>query len=258
MTQGTDNFTLHHGDCLEVMPGIASGSVDAVLCDLPYGTTDCDWDSQLPLGQLWEQYRRLLKKNGAVILTASQPFTSALVMSNPDWFKCEWIWEKTQGSNFATVKYMPMKEHESVLVFCAGRVTYHEQRIPRSDAGKARKKYRHVAGTGRREAYSGIKTGIEVNTDHETRCPRSIVKFANERGLHPSQKPVGLMEYFIRTYTNPGDTVLDNCAGSFTTGVACLNTERKFVGIEKDSEYYRIGVERIAAARQQASLFTVA
>lgn len=233
------------------MKDLAPGSVDMVLCDLPYGTTACKWDTVIPLTELWAQYVRVLKSKGAAIFTASQPFTSTLVLSNPKWFRCEWIWEKNRGSNFATTKYFPMKEHESVIVFGAGPGTFNPIYEERAEGGKGRAAYKiNPSNTGKRETTGGM-TDKEVREIYPNkRVPRSIQKFNTQVGLHPTQKPVALMEYLIRTYTNEGDTVLDNCMGSGTTGIACANTGRKFIGMEKDTEhgYYAIATRRIAEA----------
>jgi site-specific DNA-methyltransferase (adenine-specific) len=234
---------------MERMAAMESQSVDLVLADLPYGTTACAWDAIIPLGPLWEAYWRVCR--GAVVLTASQPFTSALVMSQPQHFKCEWVWKKNAGSNFGTVKFQPMKEHESVLVFAKGKTTYNPQMQERAESGKAR-----------------VKTVVNYHSssDHHTmdelissmrpdlRYPSSVQNFNRERGLHPTQKPLALMEYLVRTYTNEGDTVLDNTMGSGTTGVACINTNRKFIGIERDEAYFAVAEERLrqAIARQPA------
>ena len=245
-------FKLLQGDCLEMMKSISDASVDMILCDLPYGTTACKWDSVIPFEQLWEQYKRVCRKGGAIVLTASQPFTSMLVSSNLKMFKYSWVWEKNKGSNFATVKYQPMKEHEDVCVFAIGKTIYNETRIARSEAGRAmvrnpRKSNGHRAGdssvTGNFD-----KGHSNEHLDVETRCARSILKFNTEVGLHPTQKPVALMEYLIRTYTNEGDMVLDNCMGSGTTGVACMQSGRKFIGMEMDAGYFEIAKGRIQAA----------
>ena len=238
-----------HGDCLELMKSIPDGSVDMILCDLPYGTTACKWDTVIPFAPLWEQYKRIVKTNAAIVLTASQPFTGALVMSNVDMFKYEWIWEKNRGSNFATVKYMPMKEHENVLVFCKGKPTYNPILQERAEGGKARAAYKiNASNTGKRETLNGL-TGVDSGyIDKNLRAPRTVQKFNTEVGLHPTQKPVALMEYLIRTYTNENETVLDNCMGSGTTGVACVNTNRHFIGIEKDDKYFEIARKRIDEA----------
>jgi site-specific DNA-methyltransferase (adenine-specific) len=241
-----DKITLLKGDCLDWMNFLEPKSIDLILCDLPYGTTACKWDSVIPFEILWSHYLRLIKPNSAIVLTASQPFTSALLMSNPSMFKTEWIWEKNRGSNFANVKYVPMKEHESILVFGQGKVTYNPIYEERSEAGKNRSNYAvKPCNTGKRETINGfydIKTQI---IDANKRVPRSIQKFNTQVGLHPTQKPIALMEYLIKTYTNPNALVLDNCMGSGSTGVACLNTQRKFIGIEKDAIYFTIAEKRI-------------
>lgn len=242
------NCTLIQGDCLEVMAK-AKGPVDAIICDLPYGTTACKWDTVIPFEPLWAHYKRVIKPNGAIVLFGSQPFTSALVMSNPKMFKYEWIWEKNKGSNFAAVKFQPMKEHEEVLVFGVGRTTYNEARIERSESGKAMVKA-PVKSKGHRGGDSSVTGNFDRghsngHLDVETRCARSVIRFNTEVGHHPTQKPVALLEYLIRTYTNEGETVLDNTMGSGTCGVACINTNRKFIGIEKDETYFNIAVERI-------------
>lgn len=233
---------LIHGDCLSEMPKIEDKSIDMILCDLPYGTTACKWDTIIPFEPLWKEYKRLIKDNGAIVLTASQPFTSALVMSNQKMFKYEWIWEKNRGSNFATVKYQPFKEHENVLVF--GGSFYKPILETRSESGKSRVKTPIKSNTTGSESFN-LKSYGESKKYFELRYPRSIQKFNTEVGLHPTQKPVALMEYLIKTYTNEGDTVLDNCMGSGTTGVACKNLSRNFIGIEIDKKYFDIAEERI-------------
>lgn len=236
------------GDCLEHMKEIPDGSVDMVLCDLPYGTTQNKWDAVIPFEDMWEAYWRLLKPTGVIVLTASQPFTSALIMSQPKFFKHEWIWIKNRGSNFANTVREPMKEHESVLVFSKGKWTYNKQMQERTGSGGDRVKY-NVAFKTETDNYGGF-AGKETNKLPEMRVPSTWQKFNTEVGLHPTQKPVALMEYLIRTYTNEGETVLDNCMGSGTTGVACINTNRNFIGIEKDEKYFNIAVERINKAKE--------
>ena len=245
------------GDCLDVMKQIPDKSIDMILCDLPYGTTACKWDTIIPFEPLWEQYKRIIKDNGAIVLTASQPFTSALVMSNPDMFKYEWIWEKAVGSNFATLKYMPMKEHENILVFGKGRTIYNPQMQERKGSGKARSMYTYKSNTVSGDAISNMVTNRSGEKyDENKRNPSSVQFFNNRedtRGLHPTQKPVALFEYLIKTYTNEGDLVLDNCAGSGTTGVACKNLGRNYILIEKEQEYIDIINKRIASVPE--SLF---
>lgn len=241
------SFELHNGDCLEVLPTLAPGSVDMILCDLPYGTTQNKWDAVIPFDKMWKEYTRVLRKHGVVALTASQPFTSSLVMSNPKMFKHEWIWIKNRGSNFANTVREPMKEHESILIFSEGKWTYNRQMQERSGGGADRVKY-NVAFESKSDNYREFE-GRPTNKLPELRVPSSWQKFNTEVGFHPTQKPVGLMEYIIRTYTNEGDVVLDNCMGSGTTGVACVNTNRKFIGIELDENYFAIARNRIGEAR---------
>jgi site-specific DNA-methyltransferase (adenine-specific) len=242
-------INLINGDCLEEMKKIPDGSIDLVLTDPPYGTTACKWDTVIPFEPMWEQLKRVTKKNGAIVLTASQPFTSALVMSNPDMFKYEWIWEKAVGSNFATLKYMPMKEHENILVFGKGKTIYNPQMQERKGGGKARSMYTYKSNTVSGDAISNMVTNRSGQKyDENKRNPSSVQFFNNRedtRGLHPTQKPVALMEYLIKTYTNEGETVLDFTMGSGTTGVACKNLNRNFIGIELDKDYYEIAKKRI-------------
>lgn len=248
------NVQLILGDCLEKMKDIPDGSVDMVLCDLPYGTTACKWDSVIPFEPLWEQYLRVSKQGAAIVLTASQPFTSVLVGSNLKMFKYSWVWEKNRGSNFATTKFMPMKEHEDVVVFSngGGKTPYHPIMQERAEGGKSRANYDvNASNTGKREVMGGM-TATNLGKISEMRVPRSIQKFNTEVGHHPTQKPVALMEYMIKTYTKDGETVLDNTMGSGTTGVACMHTGRNFIGIELDEGYFKIAEKRIAEARAKA------
>lgn len=236
--------TVIHGDCLEVMKSIPDGSIDMILCDLPYGTTACKWDMIIPFDKLWEQYERIIKINGAIVLTASQPFTSALVMSNPKLFKYEWIWEKNAGSNFGSVRFQPMKEHENVLVFGKGKTDYYPIREKRTESGFSRQKtpikFNTKTDVYSKSLHNEMSKIIEID-----RCPRTVQKFNRERGLHPTQKPIALFEYLIKTYTNEGYTILDNCAGSGTTAIACINTNRNYILIEKEEKYFNIINERI-------------
>lgn len=236
---------LRLGDCLEIMKEIPDGSVDMVMCDLPYGTTACKWDVIIPFVPLWAEYRRVCKKNAAVVLTASQPFTSALVMSNVKDFRYSWVWEKEQGVNFQLAKKQPLKVHEDVCVFGVESPSYYPQglipcNIRKSNKGKGGR-LGHVSSEAFRDSYEQVSKGY----------PKSIFRFGRERGLHPTQKPVALMEYLIRTYTNESDTVLDNCMGSGTTGVACVRSGRNFIGIEKDDTYFGKAKERIEEELQR-------
>jgi site-specific DNA-methyltransferase (adenine-specific) len=234
------------GDCLEMMMLIPDQSVDLVLCDLPYGTTSCKWDSIIPFPDLWESYNRVCKPSAPIVLTASQPFTSSLVMSNPSWFRYEWIWQKNRGSNFALLKYQPFKEHESVLVFSKETHKYFPIKQERSESGKSRANYSFKnSGGGEATGFKIVDDGTRRSIKANERHPSSVQKFNTEVGLHPTQKPVALMEYLIKTYTQECATVLDNCMGSGTTGVACLNSNRNFIGIEKEKEYFEIASNRI-------------
>lgn len=233
---------LLNGDCLELLKDIPDGSVDMVLCDLPYGITACKWDSVIPFEPLWEQYHRLVKPNGAIALFGSEPFSTALRNSNLKEFRYDWIWEKEQGANFMLCKYQPYKVHEIISVFSRERHLYH----PQMTAGKP-----YVSGKGTSGDVTGnVKKKQTVNTG--TRYPRSILRFNTDKGrgggLHPTQKPVTLLEYLIQTYTNPGMTVLDNCMGSGSTGVACVNTGRSFIGMELDPGYFEVAKQRIQSA----------
>lgn len=231
---------IYSGNCLEVMKDIDDKSIDMILCDLPYGTTACKWDTVIPFEPLWEQYKRVIKDNGAIVLTASQPFSSALVMSNPKWFKYEWIWEKSKASGYLNSKLMPLVSHENILVFGKGKVKYNPQMV----SGKPYNK-----GFGHRptEVY-GKQTATLVKNDTGNRFPRTVQYFVTaerEGKLHPTQKPIALFEYLVNTYTDENDVVLDNCAGSGTTGVACKNTNRNFILIEQEEKYCEISRKRL-------------
>jgi len=231
-----------HGDCLEVMPQIPSGSIDMILCDLPYGTTACKWDTVIPLEPLWEQYNRVIKDNGAIVLTATNPFSSVLVSSNLKGFKHEWIWQKEKGVGFQVAKYRPMQEHEHVLVFTkkGERVNYYPIKEKRDKPIKSK-------GASTKSGSSPIAYLNNINKTYVDRYPTSIKKFPRDNNkIHPTQKPVALFEYLIKTYTNEGEVVLDNCIGSGTTAIAALNTGRYFIGIEKEKKYFDIAKERIA------------
>lgn len=240
-----DNVTLYHGDCAEVLPNLQPGSVDQVLVDLPYGMTDCAWDTPLDLQVLWAEWKRLLTPAGSISLTASQPFTSTLVASNPRAFKTEWIWEKNAGSNFGTLKRTPMKEHESVLVFAFGKYTYNPQMQERAASGLSRVKSGVVNYRTKTEVYAkGGLTGEASSNRPDLRYPRSIQKFNRERGLHPTQKPVDLMRYMIRSYTEAGATVLDHCAGSGSTLIGATREGRKSIGVELEERYCEVIAKR--------------
>ena len=235
------------GDCLERMKEIPDGSVDMVLTDPPYGTTACKWDSIIPLEPMWEQLKRVIKPNGAVVMTASQPFTTTLIASNMKMFKYCWVWEKTMASNFALAKKQPFKKHEDICVFYRKQPVYN----PQMESGKS---YTDRRSIGARNASVGAETGVKRNPikNTGTRYPSSVQKFSNGNNgnVHPTQKPVALMEYLIRTYTNEGETVLDFTCGSGSTGVAAVNTSRNFIGIELDPDYFAIAEKRIQEAAE--------
>lgn len=235
---------LYNGDCLEIMKTIPDKSVDAIITDPPYGTTACKWDSVIPFEPMWEQLNRIIKPNGAIVLFGSQPFTSALIMSNPKIFKYEWIWKKTKGSNFQTLKHQPFKMHENILIFNAKGV-YNPQKYKVSEDKIDKRKNTNNNLTNKDGVYGKLKRIRKK--DDGTRHPGSIQTFKNpnNNSLHPTQKPVALMEYLIKTYTNELETVLDFTMGSGTTGVACCNTNRDFIGIELDKEYFKIAEQRI-------------
>jgi site-specific DNA-methyltransferase (adenine-specific) len=242
----TDNLWFMKGDCLERMKEIPDGSVDMILTDPPYGTTACKWDTVLDLDRMWAELERVVSPKGAIVMTASQPFTSALIMSNPKMFKYEWIWEKSKASNFLQAKRQPLKAHENVLVFCKSSTMYY----PVMEKGEAYKGEGRSKKGSNWEGVNDVPNPTYRNDNKGTRYPRSVKYFKTAESektgaLHPTQKPVALMEYMIRTYTNEGETVLDFTAGSFTTGVACVNLDRKFIGIETDDHYYDIGTERV-------------
>lgn len=226
---------------------IPDKSIDMILCDLPYGTTACKWDTIIPFKPLWKEYKRIIKDNGAIVLTASQPFTSALVMSNIGMFKYELIWNKNTGMGYLDSKFRPLKSHENILLFSAGGCSngskipmrYNPQGLIKTD-----KQNSHTTSI---ILHSQPKKRNKLNTTHKN-YPKSVLDFSRETGFHPTQKPTALFEYLIKTYTNEGDWVLDNCAGSGTTGIACLNTNRKFILYEwnnKDNKYYDIVINRI-------------
>lgn len=248
------DIKLMQGDCLERMREIPAGSVDMVLTDLPYGTTACKWDTVIDLPSMWAELKRITKPNGAIVMTASQPFTTTLIASNLKAFAYSWVWDKKVGANFVQAKRMPLKTTEDVLVFCTSGKTpdYYPQMVAR-DKPVSRSKNSTNSGSIpiRGEAYEGF--GGKTWTH---KYPSHLLEFScrarGQRGLHPTQKPVALMEYLILTYTNEGDTVLDFTMGSGTTGVACVNTGRKFIGIELDPDYFAIAQERIEKARQEA------
>lgn len=247
-----------HGDCLELMKDIPDKSIDMILCDLPYGTTACKWDSVINETSLWDAYKRIIKDNGAIVLTATNPFATQLIHSNISWFKYEWVWHKNMTSGFALSKKQPLRNHELVLVFYKKQPTYNPIKEPRdlSESSKQRMNYDFTTLKGNNEHQNGIKKVAFIPEDKELSYPKTVKKWNgvnSHNRNHPTEKPLQMMEYFILTYTNEGETVLDNCAGSFTTAIACLNTNRNYICIEKEQKYYDIGVERINKWHQDKS-----
>lgn len=236
------------GDCLELLKTLPDNSVDMVLADLPYGTTACSWDSILPLDTLWEQYNRICKENSAMVFTASQPFTTILATSNIENFKYEWIWEKPQGTNPMNAKIMPLKSHENILVFYRKKPTYNPQMwysTPYSGFSSSESKIGEVYGKA---------DSKHRNNPEGSRYPKTVLKFKQEKGLHPTQKPVELMRYLIRTYSNENELILDNTMGSGTTGVAALLENRDFVGIENNATYFNLAKNRIESIKTTKSV----
>lgn len=252
----SENIWLMQGDCLERMKEIPDGSVDMVLADPPYGTTACKWDCVIPVDKMWSQLKRIIKVNGAIVMTSQQPFSTVLIAANMEMFKYSWIWEKTRPSGFAQCKNKPMSSHEEILVFSNG-VTVHKGQSDRrmdyypqglQEINKIVKNKTTSNGAGGMQARPS-HTGEYIQT--HTNYPRTVLHFENEKNTqHPTQKPVELMEYLIKTYTKENETVLDFAAGSGTTGVACANTGRKFIGIELDEKYFDLASSRIQGKKE--------
>jgi len=232
--------SVNNGNCLDLMSDIDDKSIDMILCDLPYGTTACKWDTVIPFEPLWEHYKRIIKDNGAIVLTASQPFTSALVMSNTKAFRYQWIWDKKIPSGMSYARFQPMRQHEDVLVFCFGKTPYNPQMVKRDAPIKG-------GGMSKGETTANHSL-IPLKKTYDFKNPTTIIQFNKIRkgSVHPTQKPVALFEYLIKTYTNEGELVLDNCAGSGTTAIACLRTNRNYILIEQETKYCDIANNRIA------------
>lgn len=236
------------GDCLDRMKEIESGTVDMILCDLPYGTTCCSWDAVIPFEPLWEQYERVIKENGAIVLFAAQPFAAVLATSNLKLFRYEWIWEKPAATGFLNAKKQPLRAHENILVFYKSQPTYNPQ-----------KTFGHERKVAKRKDIGSEHYGKQLKVqpyDSTERYPRSVQVFSSDKqksNFHPTQKPVALCEYLIRTYTNEGETVLDSAAGSMSTAIACINTNRKGIMIEKDDHYFKVGSDRVSQALRDRS-----
>ena len=250
---------IYNEDCLEGMKRIPDGSVDAIICDLPYGTTACAWDSVIPFDKLWEQYRRLCKPNAAIVLFGSEPFSTMLRMSNLKEWRYDWIWDKVFGGNFVLAKYQPIKTHEIISVFCSNGQcpTYNpimiKRDVPIKAGGNTQKEGKaiKIAQTEHSKEFG------DAHKTYDEKFPESQLRFScrAERGLHPTQKPVDLLRYLVLTYTNEGDTVLDNCMGSGTTAIACIKEKRNFIGFELNKEYYDKACKRIKLEMAQPTIF---
>ncbi len=233
------------GDCLKLMKDLPDGAVDLILCDPPYGTTDCSWDSVLPFDALWAEYNRVLKSNGVAALFAAQPFTTKLIHSNQRAFRYCWYWVKNQPTGFAYARYQPMRQVEDICIFYRRRPTYNPQGLLEVKGARCRRKKESPRGT----TIYHMDTLAKEYTPRFKNWPRNVLEYKTERGLHPTQKPVPLLEYLVRTYTNEGDTVLDNCMGSGSTGVAVKRVGgRHFIGMEQNQVYFDIAQKRIEEA----------
>jgi site-specific DNA-methyltransferase (adenine-specific) len=241
-----DLNSINNGDCLELMNGIPDKSIDMILADLPYGTTACSWDSVINLDKLWLQYERVIKDNGAIVLTAKQPFTTELINSNKNLFRYTWVWDKVISPNFMNAKKMHLNGFEEILVFYKELPTYN----PQMEEGKPFIDKRSGKGRLKHNMY-GDKPNYKEQINTGERYPRGIIKFSarNNNPIHPTQKPIALFEYLIKTYTNKGDTILDNVSGSGTTAIASINTDRNYICIEKEKKYYDLSIKRVEGVK---------
>ena len=254
-----NDIELIHGDCLEEMAKLPDKSIDCVICDLPYNTTGCKWDKLIPMDKLWMQYKRIIKNYGAIVLFAQQPFTTHLISSNLQWWRYNWIWEKESGTNFMNSKHQPMKITEDICVFSNGvcapsSLGNYMAYNPQFGKGKS-----YITKNGNTTPNAVTKFGINNHTtiNEGYRYPTNILRFNRDKQkLHPTQKPVSLIEYLVRTYTNEGELVLDNTAGSMTTAIACINTNRRCICIEKDDKIFEVGKKRVEDYMKQLKLFT--
>jgi len=247
---------LIQGDCLQEMQNILDKSIDAIICDLPYGTTQNKWDSVIPLDLLWKEYKRIIKDNGAIVLFSAQPFTSVLVGSNLQMFKYEWVWNKVVPTNHLNAKRQPMRLHENICVFYKKQCTYNRQMTDKPKEYQRPNRKLVKDAFYETKNYGDAKRGFAEDSDYTKTNPKTIIEFSNgngysKKGNHPTQKPTALMEYLILTYTNEGETVLDNTMGSGTTAIACMNTSRNFIGIELDESYFAIAKKRVEEKRKE-------
>lgn len=242
---------LYCGDCLEIMKSIPDGSIDMILCDLPYGTTACKWDTVIPFEPLWEQYKRIIKDNGAIVLFGSEPFSTELRHSNLKMYKYDWIWDKQIPSGMNYARFQPMRQTENISVFCKSKTVYNPQMVKRDKPIKSGgNKYSPASPIQNRKNSGDFKKIYEYKNPINLLCFPKL----RRKNYHETQKPVSLLEYLVKTYTNEGETVLDNCMGSGSTGVACMNTGRNFIGIEIDNGYFEIAQKRIEEARKAAAV----
>lgn len=254
---GEGGVRLIHGDCLEVLPTLAAGSVDAVICDLPYGTTNCKWDAVIPFVLMWEQLRRITKPGGAIVLFGMQPFTSALIASNLPEFRYTWVWDKRTIAGHANARHRPLMAHEDIAVFGRGTLTYRPEMVERTPLELKRLAHRSKPSAAESAHYPGLRLSNSNRYDNRWKHPTTVIRIpgivnsSREKVAHPTQKPIALMAYLMRTYTNPGETVLDFAAGSFTTTVAALREGRDCIGIEKKAEYFALGERRVAGERHR-------
>jgi site-specific DNA-methyltransferase (adenine-specific) len=237
-----------HGDCLELMGNIPDKSIDMILCDLPYGTTECKWDTVIPFEPLWEHYKRVIKDNGAIVLFGSEPFSSKLRMSNIKNYKYDWVWDKVTAKGHLVAKIRPLQQTENISVFGKNRIMYYPQMVARP-----KNKIKTSSEGKRSEIMGGVSKGYKKT--YTKWYPKTLLKFKVETELHPTQKPVALFEYLIKTYTNEGDLILDNCAGSGTTAIAAIKTGRKYILMEKEKKYIDIINKRIKDELKQGVLF---
>lgn len=238
-----DGIEVYHGDCLQVMPTLEAGSIDLVLCDLPYAVTNCAWDILIPFDALWKEYKRLLRPNGAVVLFGTQPFISLLVCSNLAWFKYDLVWDKESVTGHLNAQKMPLREHETILLFCKGVATYNPQKTHGEKNHTRKRRQVHIGIYGAKREIESDLSGMKHPTSIVTVSKNTHDK---EQTFHPSQKPTALLQYLIRTYTNPGELVLDNTAGSFSTCVAAKMERRRAIGIEQEKAFVDIGIRRLA------------
>jgi site-specific DNA-methyltransferase (adenine-specific) len=259
---------LRYGDTIEQMKLIPDKSIDAIICDLPYGTTACKWDTIIPFDKLWAEYKRIISDNGAIVLFGSQPFTSELIHSNIKQYKTSWIWDKQRSTNFVQAKNHPLKRTEDILVFGKNKINYYPQMIKRTEeetklCNSKKRKINRV--DVRADTFMNISGGKwETKTNFEHKYPINIISISaisnecnSKHRLHPTQKPISLMEYLILTYSTENDTILDNTFGSCTTGIACINTNRNFIGIENNMDYFNISLKRVEEKRKEKDFILV-